>query len=175
MDPKYDTPGELDNAAGVAVLLEAAAGIAVAEYDVEIVPFNSEEYYGASGELEYLGRIDGEAISLMINIDSPCHISSQTAVSFYNFSDDMQAAADEVIDKSCVIVKGDEWYAGDHAPFLFRGVPCMAVTSSNLIEGALEHTHTPRDTAATVDDGLVETSARFLIDVVDELFQPSKE
>ena len=128
MDSKYDTPGALDNAAGVAVLLEAAAVIDVAENDVDIVPFNSEEYYGASGELAYLGRIDGEHIQLMINIDSPCHIGSKTAVSFYNFSDDMQAAADKVISCSPDIVKGDAWYAGDHAPFLFRGTPCMAVT-----------------------------------------------
>lgn len=166
MDSKYDTPGALDNATGVAVLLEVAAGINAAEYDVDIVPLNSEEYYGANGELAYLAQIGDEHIALMINIDSPCHIGSQTAVSFYNFTDAMMTALDKVIDNTPAIVKGDAWYAGDHAPFLFRGTPCMAVTSSDFFAGALEYTHTPKDTLETVDIGLIRASAEFLEDAI---------
>lgn len=54
MDTKYHTKGALDNAVGVAVLLEAAARLASSDYDIDIVPFNGEEYYEASGEVEYL-------------------------------------------------------------------------------------------------------------------------
>lgn len=169
MDSKYDTPGALDNAAGVAVLLKAAAELNSTGYDIDVVPFNSEEYYGATGELEYINWIGDEPISLMINIDSPCHIGSRTAVSFYNFSDEMQAVADKVMAENPLIVKGDAWYAGDHAPFLFRGVPCMAVTSSDFFAGALACTHTPRDTLATVDEKLVSPSAKYLVDVVAAL------
>lgn len=169
MDSKYDTPGALDNATGLAILLEVTSVINIPDYDIEIVPFNSEEYFGANGELEYLKRIGDAPIALMINIDSPCHIGSQTAVSFYNFSDEMQAVSNKLIEKNPNIVNGEPWYAGDHAPFLFRGIPCMAVTSSDFFEGALEHTHTPKDTLDTVDGKLVTVSAKFLTDILSKI------
>lgn len=169
MDSKYDTLGALDNAAGVAVLLETAARLKVAGYDIDILPFNSEEYYGANGELEYLKRIEGENIVLMVNIDSPCHKGSKTAISFYNFDDEMQAVADKVMDGCPRIVKGQEWYAGDHAPFLFRGTPCMAVTSSDFFDGALSNTHTPKDTLDTVDESLAADASKYLVDMITTL------
>ena len=60
------------------------------------------------------------------------------------------------------VVHGSEWYAGDHAAFAFRGISCMALTSSDLFEGGLEHTHTMRDTLDTVDSGQVEPAADFI-------------
>lgn len=169
MDSKYDTPGALDNAAGVAVLLEAAAGLNAVGYDIDIVPFNSEEYYGANGELEYLKQIEGENIVLMVNIDSPCHKGSETAISFYNFGEEMQSIADKIMENSPRIVKGQEWYAGDHAPFLFRGIPCIAITSSDFFDGALAKTHTPKDTLDTVDETLVADSSEFLVNLIKTL------
>ncbi len=166
MDSKYDTLGALDNATGIAVLLETAANIDTSVYDIDVVPFNSEEYYGANGELEYLKKIHDEKIVLMINIDSPCHKKSETAISFYNFNDSMQTMVDNVIQSSTKVIKGKEWYAGDHAPFVFRGTPCMAVTSSDFFDGALEYTHTPKDTLDTVDIELIKSSAKCLVDVV---------
>lgn len=169
MDTKYDTPGALDNGTGVAVLLETAAALNATGFDIDIVPFNSEEYFGANGELAYLAHLGDAPIALMINIDSPCHIGSQTAISFYNFSEEMQAAADKVTEKSPAITNGDIWYAGDHGLFLFRGVPCMAVASSDMMDGALAYTHTPGDTLETVDTALIGASARYLVDAIDAL------
>lgn len=57
MDTKYHTQGTLDNAVGVAVLIGVAARLAGSDYDIDIVPFNGEEYYEASGEVEYLKYI----------------------------------------------------------------------------------------------------------------------
>jgi aminopeptidase YwaD len=78
----------------------------------------------------------------------------------------MSRLADRIIASHQKIVKGDEWYAGDHAPFAFRGIPCMAVTSSDLFEGALEHTHTSKDTLDTIDFGMIKSTAQFLIEVI---------
>lgn len=169
MDTKYETPGVLDNATGVAVLLEAAINIDASVYDIDIVPFNSEEYYGANGELEYLKMLGDEKIILMINIDSPCHKNSETAMSFYNFNDAMQTMANNIMLSSANVVKGNEWYAGDHALFVFQGTPCLVVTSSDFFDGALEHTHTPKDTLDTIDIELIKSSAKCLVDVVAEL------
>lgn len=168
MDSKYDTPGALDNAAGVAVLLEVAKSLETFAYDIDIVPFNTEEYYGANGELEYLKLIDNEKIDLMINIDSPCHKNSQTAVSFYNFNDTLQTISDDLIQSSNKIEKGNEWYAGDHVPFVFRKLPCIAMTSSDFFNGALEYTHTIYDSIETIEEELIEYSAKYLIDLISK-------
>ncbi|SDG51585.1 Peptidase family M28 [Fontibacillus panacisegetis] len=171
MDTKYNTPGALDNAAGVAVLLQTAQSLNSSVYDIDIVPFNSEEFYGANGELEYLKLLDSESkkIALMINIDSPCHKGSETAISFHNLSKPIVRLTNSLIANNPKITKGKEWYAGDHTPFIFRGIPCMVVTSSDFFDGALQYTHTPKDTLDTVDFEMVKPTAQHLIDVIDSL------
>jgi len=169
MDSKYDTLGALDNATGVAVLLEVAVSIDTSVYDIDVVPFNSEEYYGANGELEYLKLLGAEKIVLMINIDSPCHKNSKTAISFYNFDDTIQAIADKIMLLSAKVVRGSEWYAGDHVPFVFRSIPCLVATSSDFFDGALEYTHTPKDTIETIETELIKYSAKYLVDFISEL------
>ena len=171
MDTKYNTPGALDNAAGVAVLLQTAQSLNSSVYDIDIVPFNSEEFYGANGELAYLNLLDSESkkIALMINIDSPCHKGSETAISFHNLSSPIARLTDTLIANSPKILKGKEWYAGDHTPFIFRGIPCMVVTSSDFFDGALENTHTPKDTLDTIDFELIKPTAQYLADIISSL------
>jgi aminopeptidase YwaD len=168
MDTKYDTPGALDNAAGVAVLLQVAEELKSIEYDVDIVPFNGEEYYGACGELEYLKLIERQEdkIELMINIDSPCHKGAQTAISCYNLNDSLNDIVKCVMDRSDGIIQGQEWYAGDHATFVFRGIPCLVATSCDLFSGGLEYTHTPKDTLDTIDIDMVKYTVRYLSEVI---------
>ncbi|AKN31527.1 peptidase M28 [Clostridium carboxidivorans P7] len=168
MDTKYNTPGALDNAAGVAVLIKVAEVLKSAAYDIEIVPFNSEEFYGACGEMEYLKLIDNEKdrIKLMINIDSPCHKGAETAISFHNLNDNISEIINCTIGKSEKIVKGKEWYAGDHVPFIFRGIPCLVVTSSDLFSGALEYTHTSKDTLDTIDFDMVDHIVRYIVEII---------
>lgn len=168
MDTKYNTPGALDNASGVAVLLKVAELLKETKCNIDIVSFNSEEYFGACGELEYLKQIDSQRdnIELMINIDSPCHKGSQTAISFYNLHESISQITNSIMDRSQAIIKGQEWYAGDHAPFVFRGIPCLAVSSSDLFSGALEYTHTSKDTLDTVDFEMVNLTAQCLAEVV---------
>ncbi len=164
MDTKYHTQGALDNAVGIAVLLEVAARLASCNCDIDIVPFNGEEYYEASGEVEYLKYISSsqDKVSLVINIDSPCHIGSKIAVSLYNFDDSAKEGVDCLMKTQKEVIYGPEWYAGDHAAFAFRGIPCMVLSSSDLFEGGLDNTHTMRDTLETVDLNQVEVAASFI-------------
>ena len=165
MDSKYDTPGALDNAAGLAVMLEMMYKLrsSTCDYDIDFVPFNSEEYFGVNGELEYLQYIKSnhDKIKLVINIDSPCHLSSMTAISFYNMSD---KALSQTINNS--IIKGQEWYAGDHSMFASQGIPCIAVTSSDLFESALEITHTKLDTIGNINLNLIADTSDFLAKLI---------
>ena len=164
MDTKYHTQGALDNAVGVAVLIGVAARLADSGYNIDIVPFNGEEYYEASGEVEYLKYISSsqDNISLVINIDSPCHAGSKTAVSLYNFNDPLKDVVDHLMQTQNEVVYGPEWYAGDHAAFAFRGIPCMVLSSSDLFEGGLDDTHTMRDTLDTVDLSQIELGVNFI-------------
>ena len=164
MDTKYHTQGALDNAVGVVVLLEAAARLVNSNYNLDIVPFNGEEYYEASGEVEYLKYISSrqDKVSLVINIDSPCHAGSKIAVSLYNFDDSAREVVGRLMQTQNEVVYGPEWYAGDHAAFAFREIPCMVLTSSDLFEGGLDNTHTMRDTLDTVDLSQVELAANFI-------------
>jgi aminopeptidase YwaD len=45
----------------------------------------------------------------------------------------------------------------------------LAVTSSDLFDGALENTHTQKDTVDIVDANLIKSSAKYLVDIVSEL------
>jgi len=78
MDSKYNTDGALDNAFGVVTMLYAAKEIKADNYNIDIVPFNTEEYYDPQGELIYLDYLkkSGEDVSLLINIDTVAHTGS---------------------------------------------------------------------------------------------------
>ena len=106
---------------------------------------------------------------MVINIDSPCMKGSKTAYSSYNFDKSLCDLVNEQLEEHLEIKKGEEWYAGDHAMFAFRGIPCMAGTSSNLFEAALELTHTLKDTAEQVDLRLIEVTADFIADFIQSL------
>ena len=71
MDAKDDTPGALDNAAGVIVLLLLAE--LLKDYDgelgIELVPFNGEDHYSAAGEIAYLKANEGRLNEILLNIN----------------------------------------------------------------------------------------------------------
>lgn len=168
MDTQYDTPGALDNAVGVAVLLMTAARLKDRElpYDVDFVPVNGEESFAAHGEMLYLDRLraEGRQPALVINIDSPCHIGAQTAVSTYN----ADTRTDGIAARLCQdgLVMGEPWYAGDHIVFAMQGIPALALASSDMGSGGLSHTHTPLDTLADVDMEMISATADALANAI---------
>jgi len=71
IDAKDNTPGALDNAAGVVVLLLLAE--LLQDYDgetgIELVPFNGEDHYSAAGEKAYLKANEGKLNQVLLNIN----------------------------------------------------------------------------------------------------------
>jgi aminopeptidase YwaD len=169
VDTKYGTPGALDNAAGVATMVALMERIRDVElpFGIDFVPFNGEEYFGVPGQLAYLAYRDPSAAStaLVVNLDGPGHRESRSAFSFYNVERRMAARLLARIEASAAAVRGDEWIAGDHGIFAFRGIPCIAVTSSNL-ERVLDLTHTPADSVAEVHVPLLDETAAVLADLL---------
>ncbi len=123
MDTKYGTPGAIDNATGVAVLIASMERLNDynSEYDIEFVPFNSEEYYEVKGQLLYLDYIKNNSLPLLlaVNIDGSCNKGSQTAVSSYNLDNRTAGLLPEEINDHKSIVSGPEWYSLS-GTYLFR-------------------------------------------------------
>lgn len=173
MDTAYDTPGALDNAAGVAVLLAVMEHLKnyAGPYDLEFIPFNGEDSPMVKGQLSYLERYGKEmgSIRLGINIDAPGAKGSKTAVSAYNLGADRQRWLNAEIAKFKTVERGPEWVEGDHSIFVFRGVPCLAVTSSTLREEVMSISHTSQDTVKQVDRDLLVSTAQFIAELVNGL------
>lgn len=171
MDGKNHTQGALDNASGIATMLKLAETLHVTDYDIDMVPFNCEEYYGANGELLYIDEItkNQDDIKLLINIDSVGHVGADVASSFYNVSEELTNRITQIIIRREHTQLGMEWYAGDHAVFAFQGVACIAITSSDIAEGGLDCTHTMEDEIQTVDVKRLEDAASFVEELVSQI------
>lgn len=171
MDSKNHTQGTLDNATGIVTMLKTAERLQLKNFNIDIVPFNTEEYYGANGELLYLEEIkkNKEDIKLLVNIDSVGHVGSKVEASLYHIPEAWKTQIKNMINKGENVQLGEEWYAGDHVPFAFLGIPCIAITSSDIWKGGLDHTHTMEDTIQTVDETLLVDAVSFIEELLLEL------
>ncbi len=163
MDTKLDTPGALDNAAGLVVLclladkLQGYSGPPC----VELVAFNGEEHYAVPGQVTYLERHgkDLSAILLALNVDGPGYQGRASAYSVYQWPEDWSEIFADTIASHGSSVMGENWYQGDHMMFVQQGVPALAVTSEP-IEEMLAVAHTVRDTVEQVcPERLVQVAA----------------
>jgi aminopeptidase YwaD len=166
IDTKKNTPGALDNASGVAVLLALAKELQQisGDCDLEIIAFNGEDYYAVPGQMLYIRQNNGsfEDVRLVINIDGAGHKDSNTALSFYNLPDEKIHVFMDTAGRFTTLIRGEDWYEGDHSIFVQQGVPCMAVTSSNVRDVVMNISHTPQDTPDKVDPVLLEDLTAYL-------------
>lgn len=173
IDTKGNTPGALDNAGGVSVLMELAKELKDYKLscDIEIVPFNGEDYYSVPGQMLYLEQNNGDFqdVKMVINIDAAGHRDSKTALSFYNLQEDKANEIMKIAQRYQTIVRGEPWYESDHSMFAMQAVPCIAATSSNIRDVVMDITHTPQDTIEKIDPLLLKELALALRDIVVHL------
>lgn len=163
IDAKRGTPGAIDNATGVIVLL--LVGELLAGYDgerlVELVAFNGEDYYAAPGERLYLQENgDLSTIDLIINIDGAGYHVGNTHFSLYGCDDGLADQLRAVLEAHG-LVEGPQWYQGDHTIFVMAGRPAVAITS-DIDEVSAQVTHTPKDAPEIVDTEKVAQIAEAL-------------
>jgi aminopeptidase YwaD len=157
IDAKKGTPGAIDNASGVAVLLLLAellrnyAGTLL----IEIVALNGEDYYAVPGQMLYLQQNQNRfsEILLNINIDGAGYREGKSAFSFYNLPEEIELSLREVIAHFDGIAVGTPWYQGDHSIFIQNGCPAVAVSSQWFTDNidSQEITHTSKDNLEIVD------------------------
>ncbi|MFP4365355.1 MAG: M28 family peptidase [Spirochaetia bacterium] len=170
MDTKYGTPGAMDNAGGVAVILEVLESLknTPLPFELHVIPFNGEEYFGVPGQLAYLEYLQNtkKKVTLAVNIDGVGAAGGKGSFSFYNINDDEKTRILQTITDYPNLAAGSQWYEGDHSMFAFQGVPCIAVTSSDLKANVMNISHTEKDTTEKVDTATLQQAAEAIADIL---------
>lgn len=163
IDAKINTPGALDNATGVIVLLLLAELLKDVSFNrtIEIVALNGEDYYAAPGEMLYLqNNPKMENIYLGINIDAAGYVDGKTAYSLYDCPEDMGDAVHRSFPGKMGFIEGMQWYQSDHSLFIMNQRPALAITSEKFMHLSTNITHTEKDAPSLVNVSiLVETAS----------------
>lgn len=169
IDTAPQTPGALDNASGVAVLLGLAAALEGSElpYQIEFVLFNGEDHYSNIGEMVYRGSYLAAPASYKyaINVDGAGLQDSLISYSFYECPEDLE----KMVAQAAVAYKLeqiDPWPQGDHTLFSLAGVPAIAITSSEIFSLMGSVLHTENDTDERIDLDKLECLVSFLKQVI---------
>jgi aminopeptidase YwaD len=155
IDTKDGTPGALDNAGGVVMLLLIAE--LLSDYrgrnSIELVAVNGEDYYAASGELAYLkeNRDHLQNILLNINFDGIGYREGGSVFSIYDCKKDLASLIQSVLASDSEITGGEPWFQGDHMVFVQNKVPAVAFTSQQFLSLFSSITHTAKDRMELVD------------------------
>jgi aminopeptidase YwaD len=164
IDAYGESPGALDDASGTVVLLLLAEMLAGYQgpLGIEILAFNGEDHYSAGGQMDYLHRF-GKSLEqsvVAINIDDVGYVHGRTAYSLYECPDALENEAEAVFGGYEGIIRGEQWYQGDHMIFVQNGIAAMAITSERSRELMATVTHTAKDIPEIVDcDKLVELAS----------------
>ncbi len=157
IDAKKGTPGAIDNATGIVALLLLAEMLEDygGKYTLELLPFNGEDYYAASGQMIYLNQNKDHwaDILLNINLDGAGYYLGETAISQFDLPPDIKSVVKTLFQDFEGISEGVPWVQGDHSIFLQHGIPAIAVSSQWFINNidSQEITHTPNDHPGIVD------------------------
>lgn len=175
IDTKIGTPGAIDNGTGVAVVLALAELLkeSPGKHPIELVIFNGEDYYGASGQVKYVEQNAGRFgdILLNINIDGAGYCEGISCFSPFNLPDGVLDALHEVLWDAPELTEGLPWYQGDHSLFLQNGCPAIAVSSQWFIENFANQslTHTPKDNLTVVSYERVAECALGIAELVRKM------
>ena len=163
-DTKFDTPGAMDNASGVAALLAIAENLARQEtgLSLEFIAFNNEEYLPI-GDDEYfrrLGENPAGDILAALNLDL---VGQQIAVDTWctlGASPAFHAHLGELASNVPHLIETEPWYESNHSSFLMRGCPAVALGG----KGYVPLHHSMQDTLEWVDPLRVARLAQFCAD-----------
>jgi aminopeptidase YwaD len=175
IDAKINTPGALDNATGVIVLLLLAELLQdeIFEKTIEIVALNGEDYYSAPGEMLYIQNAkEGMSdIFLGINMDGAGYVDGKTAYSLYECPDYIARAVHKAFPHDHGFVEGEQWYQSDHSLFIMNQRPALAITSEKFMHLSTYITHTAKDAPALVDTSKLVDIAQGLRSLLIDLDQ----
>ena len=171
VDSKPGTPGAVDNASGVVVLLLVAALLAdrpPAPVGVELLAVNGEDHYAAPGEVAWLAEHGDhlDDIELVVNVDGAGYRHATTSYSTYGLDPRVDAHVRAVFERSS-IPAGPPWTQSDHAVFAMRGRPAVALTSEPIAAAMSTIFHTADDTPDRVEPDQLVDAAIAIAELID--------
>lgn len=175
IDAKKGTPGAIDNATGVTVLLLLAELLKDynGEKQVELIAFNGEDYYAVPGQMLYINQNYGkfDKIILNINIDGAGYKEGESAYSFYNLPEEIKVKAESAFNSFPGVIQGPQWPQGDHSIFVQSGVSAIAMTSKWFTDNMdrQDVTHTKKDNLSIVDKEKVAMIAEAIKELIIKL------
>jgi aminopeptidase YwaD len=131
-DTKFGTPGALDNAGGVSVLLSLAeqSGSSRHAPGLEFIAFGNEESLPEGTEVYLRDYGDNLAdIVALLNFDGVGHALDVNTVTVIDQSNTLQETVNTVLGQFPSMIWSEPWIESNHGLFAWRGVPCMAFTS----------------------------------------------
>lgn len=172
IDTKKGTPGAIDNATGVVILLLLAELLKdyQGETRLELVALNGEDYFCAPGQMKYIAENQDKFHQMMlnINIDGAGYKKGGSSFSKFNLPEAINLATDRIISSNESIIEGPQWPQSDHSIFVQQGVPAIAITSTWFLDNINTQsiTHTPKDHAGIVNHHKVVEIALAIRDIV---------
>jgi len=166
IDTKPTTPGALDNASGLSVLLTLAESLVQKDFpfQIEIALLNGEDYYSTPGETTYLAGLSPEYI-LAVNIDGIGLRGSDTSISFYACPPELENQLMECVKRTSGIERVAPWPMGDHMIFAAVGIPTIALTACNIFNLIDTLIHTPMDDMQNIDLNVSANLVDFLLEL----------
>lgn len=176
-DPASASPGAVDNASGVAALLEAARALAGAESacSIRFVAFSGEEQ-GLAGSDAYAGAAQaaGTRIVLLVNLDMVGHpMDAEKRTVIVERDDGNATAANDAASAqfaalmaqaagtyTSLRVKPGKIYDSDYMPFELRGYVCIGAFDGST---AAPFYHTSDDTFDKVNTRFCAEVARMVV------------
>jgi len=153
--PQIFTPGALDNATGVIVLLLLAELLQdqTPSLIFELVALNGEDYYSAPGEVHYLKNNPNKLqdVHLGINFDGAGYLEGDTAYSLYDCPPEIAGKIHNSFPRQEGFIEGEQWFQSDHSLFIMNNRPALAITSENFTHLSTYITHTAKDAPELVD------------------------
>ncbi len=170
IDAKLGTPGAIDNASGVIVLMLLAELLEdyTGNQGIEIVALNGEDYYSNPGEQQYLAHNTRtfDQIMLGVNIDGVGYHKGHIGYSLYECPAQIAELVHAVFADHEVIIEGEPWYQGDHFLFLMNQRPALAMTSEYVTELMTDVIHTADDHPGNIDTPKLAKAALALRDLL---------
>lgn len=166
IDTKPNTPGALDNASSVVIMLIIMMILRdyKPDYCLEFVAMNGEDHYAASGEMKYLSEnmANPEKVLLNINMDGVGFRGVKTGYTIWGGNDYILKQLLDTFAGQKNFTAIDPWYQGDHMLFVMQGIPALTFTSENLRFILAEIAHTEKDTIDKIDLAKLEEVANHL-------------
>jgi len=183
-DTVLDTPGAVDNASGVGVMLSLAQVLAKRKLGagLEFAAFNGEDCCGQGSEA-YLRRYGLELgpvpwghrpprsheldpILAVINADGVGQVLGPNTVATMGGSRSFDDLVEGIrAEKHPRVLRTDPWPASDHAAFWSHGVPCVALNSG----GVANVVHQPSDRIEWASPARLAELVSLMTDVVEAL------